>query len=123
MTSSAEPSFEELLGRCNRTELYQLVRRQGIPTTSSLSKEELAKLLLGEAEPPLEPNEIDAWRDALMAFILDNWATIRSQISCPAKSGDPKACYECVDTQVIACLTENKRSLVHIRRKKEENNK
>jgi hypothetical protein len=112
-------TFDELLAGCNRTELYQVARRQGLNVLPTTTKEELVLLLLGEVAPPENANEIDLWRNALMAFILDNWATIRSQIDCPAKSGDPKSCYQCVDTQVLACLVENKGSLTQIRRKKE----
>lgn len=112
-------SDTELLAGCNWTELYQIARRQGIPVTPRMSREELLDVLLGEVPPPVgEVNEADAWRDALMAFILDNWRTIRSQIDCPAKSGDPKSCYQCVDAQVLACLAQNQGSLAQIRRKK-----
>lgn len=80
----------------------------------------MIRTLIGEVAPPDGCNEIDQWRDAIMAFLLDNWATVRSQLDCPARSGDSKSCYQCVDAQVVACLVENKGSLAYIRRKKEK---
>lgn len=108
----------EVLAGCNWTELYQIARRQGVHVTPDMSREALILVLLGEQQPPSSVNEADAWRDALMGFLLDNWRTVRSQIDCPAKSGDPKSCYRCVDAQVLACLVQNKGSLTQIRRKK-----
>jgi hypothetical protein len=68
----------------------------------------LRALLEGTIEDlTAEPNPIDEWRDGLMAFLLENWKRIQSQLFCPAKSGDPKSCYQCVDAQLVHCLTTN----------------
>jgi hypothetical protein len=108
----------DVLVGCNWTELYQIARRQGVHVTPDMSQEALILVILGEERSPSSINEADAWRDALMAFLLDNWRTVRSQLDCPAASGDPKSCYSCVDAQVFACLVQNKGSLTQIRRKK-----
>ena len=70
--------------------------------------------LLEGMEEETQAHPVDVWRDALMMFINDYWAKISSQITCPAKSRDPKACYGCVDTQVYACITKNDGLLHHI---------
>lgn len=46
-----------------------------------------------------------------MAFIIDHRKVLESQLTCPAKSMNPKACFSCVDAQVISCLVENKKHL------------
>lgn len=85
----------------------------------------MVALLEGEAEQQFEvEHPVDEWRDALMRFIDDYWVKLQSQITCPAKSRDPKACYTCVDTQVYACLMKNPQPILHqitLRKTKKEN--
>jgi len=82
----------------------------------------MVALLEGVEEQEYVEHPVDAWRDALMRFIDDFWVKIQSQLTCPAKSRDPKACYVCVDTQVYACLVKNEAVQHHIAmRKKKEN--
>lgn len=109
-------SDSDLLSRCNRTELYQVCRRQGIKVSPATSKEQMIGLILGEIEETDTINEADLWRDDLMGFLLDHWQVVRGQLKCPARSGDPKSCYQCPDAQVISCLAQNRELLVKIRR-------
>lgn len=116
---SPSPDYE-LFARCNFTELFQLCRRLGLPVAPSLSKDKLIALLLGEEESdPEVRNVIDSWRHGLMGFVLDNWNNIRAQLSCPAKTGDPRACFNCVDAQVISCVVDNpvNEHLIQLKRK------
>jgi len=111
------------LNACNHTELYQTCRRVGLNVHPNMDAAVLRALLEGSVEDlTTDPNPIDEWRDGLMGFLLDNWKRMQSQLFCPAKSGDPKSCYQCVDAQVIHCLTTNQSveaSVVQtIRRKK-----
>ena len=55
-----------------------------------------------------------------MLFIVDFWPKLQSQLTCPAKTKDPKACYGCVDAQVYACLVGNEscEPYIQLRRKK-----
>jgi hypothetical protein len=82
-------------------------------------RENLIAYLLGEAELPPCTHVVDSWRHGIMGFLLDHWQTVRSQLSCPAKSGDPRACFTCIDAQVIACVAGNPDSeeLIQLRRK------
>lgn len=96
-----------LFEACNDTELYQLARRAGLTVLPNLPREQLVKCLLGEESPPPVRHEIDEWRMALMGFVLDYWRVIESQLTCPAKSGDPRACFGCVDAQVVSCVTRS----------------
>jgi hypothetical protein len=54
-----------------------------------------------------------------MGFLLDHWTVVRSTLECPAKTGDPLACFNCVDAQVISCLVQNPddEHLIHLKRK------
>jgi len=106
--------------QCNETELYQICRRAGIPVAPGTSKEKMIALLLGEEEPEEVTNVFDGWRDGIMRFLLDYWSKVESQLTCPAKSGDPKSCYQCVDAQVISCIVQQSpydQKLILLRRK------
>jgi hypothetical protein len=77
-------------------------------------------LLEGREEPDPIESPVDPWRDAIMGFVDEYWAKLRSQLTCPAKTRDPKACYTCIDTQVYACLVENEQMEPYIRLKRKE---
>jgi hypothetical protein len=85
-----------------------------------MSKQELALALEGVSECT-EINPVDDLRYGLMAVILTYWKRVSSQLFCPAKSGDPDACKQCVDAQVVHCIVTNPRLepevLLKIRRK------
>ena len=105
---------------CNRTELYQICRRVGVPVTPATTREEMIAYLLGEKESPEVENVFDTWRNGIMGFLLDHWSVVASQLTCPAKSGDPRSCYQCVDAQVISCVVQQTpydQKLIELRRK------
>lgn len=114
-------SNSETFRDCNHTELYQLCRRQGFIVAPSTPPDRLIAYLMGEEEPPQETHVVDSWRHGIMGFLLDHWQTVRAQLSCPAKDGDPRACFNCIDTQVIACLASNPENedLIQLKRKNE----
>jgi hypothetical protein len=90
----------------NHTELYQLCIQSGTPVIPSMTKEELIEALETDAGHH-ETNPMDDWRFGIMAYLIEHWKRASSQLFCPAKSGDPDACKQCVDAQVIHCLTIN----------------
>lgn len=93
---------------CNHTELYQICQKSGLRPPPSYSRDELIGLLFNENTDPVFPvNEIDQWRNALAGFVLAHWSRLQNQVTCPLKSKDPRSCYGCLDTQVIACVTTN----------------
>lgn len=103
--------------QANHTELYQLCKKAGLDVSPGMTRETLGQLLEGSLSLK-DATTIDAWRDAIMAFINDFWPKLQSQITCPARSRDPKACYGCLDTQVVACLTKNPRVYNEIKKRK-----
>ena len=105
-TSSSTP-FEAL----NLTELYQMARHAGIVVLPSETREKIIAYLLGEEEPPIVEHGLNSWRHGIMGFVLEHWRALETQLTCPAKTKDPRACFQCVDTQVISCLVSNERDL------------
>lgn len=107
----------------NHTELMQLCKAAGVNVTPDMDRGALIAALQGQLEVDAN-NPIDDWRYGIMAFMLDHWRRASSQLSCPAKSGDPDACHQCVDAQVIHCLTINPRIepgvLQHIKKRGKE---
>lgn len=91
---------------CNHTELYQACRQAGLGALPTDPKPKLIAMLEGVGGEPIT-HPLDLWRDAIMAFVIDYWPKLQSQVTCPAKTRDPKACYGCIDQQVVACLTKN----------------
>lgn len=114
--------------KCNHTELLQVCHQAGLPALPTYSKEHLIALLEGTAETQQAQYDeyvVNQWRDAIMAMVIEYWARLRSQLTCPAKTQDPRACYGCVDTKVYACLVENEamepiieKQLIQLKRKK-----
>jgi hypothetical protein len=76
-----------------------------------------------EPEPIEEPDHpVHALRHGIMSFLLEHWRQLETQITCPAKSKDPRSCFGCIDTQVVTCLVQNPenehRIEMHIPRRK-----
>ena len=108
----------EIYEHCNRTEIFQLCVRSGLNVNQGMTREQLITAMIAGEDG--NKNAIDSWRDGIMAFLLDNWRAVKSQLDCPAKSGDPKACYGCVDTQVLFCaVNSNNEKLIQIKMSKE----
>lgn len=89
--------------RCNRTELQNMCRRAGTPFDPAWTKDTLAKALLGMVQASRE-NPIDSMRDGIMRYLIDHRRSLSAQITCPARSFDPKACYGCPDARPIHCF-------------------
>lgn len=106
---------ENLFSALNHTELYQLCRKAQLQVLPSATREEMVSYLLGEEEPATDTGHaIDSWRIALAQFVIDYWKKLETQVSCPAKSLDPHACFGCTDVRVVACVVENEPSEKYI---------
>lgn len=116
MIPSTSTSRSTIFDRFNDTELYQTAREAGLIVLPSEPREKLIVYLLGEEEPPKIEQNIDMWRNGIMGFLIEHWKQVETQLTCPAKSGDPLACFGCIDTQVISCLVSNEADLYQIRR-------
>lgn len=116
MSSSARSALHAL----NHTELYQTCMRAGILVHPRSTREELISYLVGEAESPIyseENHPMHRWRIAMIGFLHEYWRTLAPQVKCPAKTlkdpaaNNPRPCFGCVDTQVVACLQSNSASV------------
>jgi hypothetical protein len=120
MSTSETAELSHVLKTLNHTELYQTALRAGLRVLPSMEREALIAALLGTIEVDYQ-NPINDYRDGIMGAILEHWRKLQSQLMCPAKTGNPKACYQCVDAQVFHCLSINPslepRVLAYIRRK------
>jgi hypothetical protein len=108
----------------NRTEAYQLCREAGIPCYPHEPIEHLVAYLTGAVEPPRVTegtHPIDSWRHGLAGFVMDHWSKLQPQLTCPIRSGDPRSCFECLDTQVLECVVKNpaNEKLIQLHRKRD----
>lgn len=109
----------ELFAPYNRTELIQACQEVGISVSPAASREELTGLLTGSIVAA-DPSSLDAWRHGIMGFVLDHWETLSTQLTCPARTKDPRACFGCIDTQVVSCLNSNNQYINEIARHRKE---
>ncbi len=101
----------------NYTELHQLCGSQGISVSPTTHRKDLIAYLIGERLPERQDgSEADSWRHGIMGFLLEHWAVVQAQLTCPAQSKDPRACFGCVDAQVAHCLSKNKKYLHEIQK-------
>lgn len=119
-TSSSQPSprLLEALARCNRTELYQLCKQAGYTPATGATRDELIDQLSGRIDLPTKTTEIDRWRQGLKGFVEQHWSILQPQLTCPIRK-DINACNGCLDTQVVACVVEQREceSLIQLHRK------
>ncbi len=123
-------SFESYgLDALNHTELYQKCIRASLVVHPRSTREEMIGYLTGALVSPLM-EEIDhpihQWRYGIIGFLTEYWQTLAPQIKCPAKmlhhpqTPDPRPCFGCIDTQVIACacvLNGKNEKLISLHRK------
>lgn len=97
------------LSELNHTELLTLARELDADVCRSTPKDVLIDILEsapGE-EPELEPNPANKRRLRIMEFVIDNQSRLGALLSCPAKSLDKYACFQCLDLQVAECWSTN----------------
>lgn len=99
---------------CNDTELYQLCLRAGASVSPSTPRGVLESCLTGVQDGDGEPHPIHPWRHGLTGFVMDHWVMLEPQLTCPLKSKDPKSCWGCVDTRVVACVEQSSYYLTEI---------
>jgi hypothetical protein len=104
---SDESEYYKLFTRCSHTELYQIARRAGHNVLPTLSRDELIKVIVLDAEDSKAVHDIDETRRAIMRFLIEHRKKLETQVTCPARTFEPDACFGCVDAQVICCLVSH----------------
>ena len=101
----------------NRTELAYIAQAEDPEAHRDLSRVQLLAIITGDSAP-LPPRKTNRTRLKIMRYIDAHWVQLRPQLTCPAKSGLPRACFQCTDLQVTECLMKNKN--IQLFEKKEE---
>lgn len=99
-----EPVFNP--ARLNLTELVQLCTQVNPEAHRRLPRALLERIALGE-DVELPQYAINKTRLKIMSYINENFSQVEYQISCPARSRSPFACFSCSDTQVACCTLSN----------------
>lgn len=58
-------------------------------------------------DPGCPDRKINRVRLQIMDYILRNWEGVSPLLSCPARSKDPRSCFQCTDVQVAECALTN----------------
>lgn len=107
------------LDELNMSELVALAWAENPNAHRGLGRETLVAIIVGD-NIDLPSRRIDVWRKTIFAFVDAHWRQVAPLLSCPMKSRQPHACFQCPDVQVAECVLVNHKSLVLIRKKKKE---
>ncbi len=98
------------LDELNTSELVLLAQDNEPEAHRGLSREMLVSIVKGE-EVDLPVRHVNKVRLKIMQFVNDHWIQMRAIVSCPAKSQDPRACFQCTDVQAVECALTNKQKI------------
>ena len=99
-----ERSFDPTV--LNLSELVQICKEIQPEAHRHLPRELLELIAMGE-DVELPERTVNKTRLKIMTYINENYSQVEYQISCPAKSRDPHACFTCTDLQVACCTVSN----------------
>lgn len=106
MTDEEDKAFDPT--RLNLTELVSIASAINPEAHRALPREILEVIALGE-EIELPQRTLNKKRLQVMSLINERWASMRYQISCPAISRHPEACFNCSDLQISSCTLDNRK--------------
>jgi len=92
----------------NDSELALLAQDQDPEAHRDLDRNDLVAIATGAAEEPLPQRAISKVRLRIMEYVLEHWTQVKPLLSCPARTGDPRACFQCTDVQSVECALTNK---------------
>ncbi len=100
--------YEEL----NHTELVALAAEFNPNAHHGLPRSWLIQIIEGE-DIELPERLIHKKRLRVMGYINEHWDAVSYQISCPARSQDPYACFGCSDLQAASCVLTNAKKFLN----------
>jgi len=100
-----------ILDNMNMTELVALAQETNVEAHRGLSREALVELLTDRYTGTLPERPVNKYRLRIMEFVLDHWEQVKPMLTCPARSGDSRACFNCTDVQVVECVSTNRDNL------------
>jgi hypothetical protein len=108
------------LDELNLSELVEIARAGSPNAHRSLGREALIAIIVGADNEPLPTRNIDVWRKTIFAFVDAHWKQVEPLLSCPMKTRQPHACFQCTDVQVAECVLVNHQTLVQNSKSKRE---
>lgn len=100
-----------ILNRMNMTELVALAQEIDPEAHRGIGRDELVRLLTDASPEALPQKPINKYRLRIMEFVVDHWEQVKPMLTCPARSGDSRACFNCTDVQVVECVSTNRDNL------------
>lgn len=99
-----------ILSQMNMTELVELAQETHPEAHRGLSREVLEAIITNTPEtgPTLPEKKVNRHRLRIMNFVQEHWEQVKPMLTCPARTGDPRACFNCTDVQVVECVTTNR---------------
>lgn len=92
----------------NLTELVLMAQDIDPEAHRGLGRDTLLEIINSGETPGLPQRRINKLRLNIMTWILGNWSQVAPLVTCPARSKDPRSCFQCTDVQVIECKLTNK---------------
>lgn len=96
----------------NTSELLAMAGEFNPRVHRGLPRELLIQIIEG-ADVELPERVINKKRLRIMGYINEHWAAVSYQISCPARSQDPYACFGCSDLQAASCVLANSKKFLN----------
>jgi hypothetical protein len=91
----------------NLSELTLLAQEHHPEAHRGLGRKVLVAIAL-DGSVSLPNRQINKVRLHIMDYIVAHWTQIKPLLSCPARSGEPRACFQCSDVQAVECALTNK---------------
>jgi hypothetical protein len=111
-----------ILDQMNMSELVELAQETNPEAHRGLSREVLKDIITKAPEegPALPEKKINKHRLRIMNFVLEHWEQVKPMLKCPAGTGDPRACFNCTDIQVMECVATNHHNIYPKKRDQHE---
>lgn len=95
----------------NQRELALIAQDVNPNAHAGLRRDVLYDVACGE-EIDLPERKLDRYRLRVMEFVNEYWEQVRPLLStCPARTRNPRACFQCTDLQSMECVLVNKDNL------------
>lgn len=101
-------SIPDELNELNDTELATIAKETDPEAHRGLDREVLAAIITGALQKKLPQRLLNKKRLQLMEYVNTYWSQVSALAgSCPAKTRDAHACFQCNDIQLIDCAQTN----------------
>lgn len=98
------------LDELNQSELVLLAEEHDTEAHRGLSRAKLIAIIRGKGKP-YPARQVNKVRLKIMDYIIEHWVQVEPLLSCPAMTGNPRACFQCTDIQVAECALTNKQTI------------